>query len=82
MLPIITEEQSSLVYAQVFQDVNSWRKSMIHYLKEQNPQINAAIIEAANSTQLDPKAIALGAYMTYSLIEQSFLEWDDNFGIS
>ncbi len=69
MLPIITEEQASLVFAEIFQDVHSWRKSMIHYLKEENPEINSAIIEAANNTELDPKAVALGAYMTYALLE-------------
>ena len=39
---------------------------MIHYIKDENPEINTAIIEASNKTGLDPKAIALGAYMAYS----------------
>jgi len=69
MLPIITEEQSSLAFAEIFQDVNVWRKKMIHYIKEENPEINTAIIEAANNTDLDPKAVALGSYMTYILLE-------------
>ena len=69
MLPIITEEHSSLAFAEIFQDVNDWRKKMIHYIKEENPEVNTAIIEAANNTDLDPKAVALGAYMTYVLLE-------------
>ncbi len=71
MLPIITEEHSSLAFAEIFQDVHSWRKKMIHYIKEENPEINTAIIEAANNTDLDPKAVALGAYMTYILLEMA-----------
>lgn len=71
MLPIITEEHSSLAFAEIFQDVNAWRKKMIHYIKEENPEINTAIIEAANNTDLDPKAVALGAYMTYTLLESA-----------
>lgn len=71
MLPIITEEHSSLAFAEIFQDVQAWRKKMIHYLKEENPEINTAIIEAANNTDLDPKAVALGAYMTYILLEMA-----------
>ena len=67
MLTVITEEIS----AEVFKDVPVWRKKMIHYLKEENPEINTAIIEAANKTDLDPKAVALGAYMTYLLIERA-----------
>lgn len=74
MLPIITEENSSLIFSEIFQDVNGWRKKMIHYIKDENPEINTAIIEAANHTNLDPKAVALGAYMTYALLEESSRE--------
>ena len=52
---------------------------MIHYIKDENPEINSAIIEAANNTDLDPKAVALGAYMTYILIEMAA---KDDEGIS
>lgn len=74
MLPIITEEHASLAFAEIFQDVHSWRKKMIHYIKDENPEINQAIIEAAQSTDLDPKAVALGAYMTYILLETAIKE--------
>lgn len=76
MLPIITEEHSSLTFAEIFQDVHAWRKKMIHYIKEENPEINSAIIEAANNTDLDPKAVALGAYMTYILLEMAMKDED------
>ena len=69
MLPIVTQEQAALCFAEIFQDVHSWRKKMIHYIKDENPEINAAIIEAAQNTDLDPKAVALGAYMTYIMLE-------------
>lgn len=81
MLPIVTEEQSSLVFAEVFQDVQSWRKKMIHYMKSNNPEVNNAIIEAANNTGLDPKAIALGAYMTYMLLENASNEESETYGV-
>ena len=76
MLPVITEEISAEIFTEVFKDVPTWRKQMIHYLKEENPEINTAIIEAANKTDLDPKAVALGAYMTYLLIERATKEQD------
>ena len=69
MLPLITEDQSSLVFAEVFQDVRMWRKNMIHYIKEENPEVNTSILEAAKNTELDPKAVALGAYMVYRMLE-------------
>ncbi len=80
MLPIVTEEHSSLAFAEIFQDVHSWRKKMIHYIKDENPEINSAIIEAANNTDLDPKAVALGAYMTYILLEMASKEQDSLSG--
>ena len=49
---------------------------MIHYVKEENPEINSAIIEAANNTSLDPNAVALGAYMTYILLEMAAKDED------
>ena len=69
MLPIISEEIAEKAFKEIFKDMPEWRKEMIHYIKEENPEINTAIIEAANKTELDPKAVALGAYMTYLLIE-------------
>lgn len=71
LLPLISEEAREIVFKDMLQDVNAWRKSMIHYIKEENPEVNAAIIEAANNTSLDPKAVALGAYMVYSMLEMA-----------
>ncbi len=76
MLPIITEELSASIYEEVFKNVSYWRKKMVGHLKEENPEINAAILEIAKRTELDPKAVALGAYMTYRLIEAAIEETD------
>ena len=81
MLPIISEEISAQTFSEIFQDMPVWRKMMIHYIKDENPEINSAIIEAANNTDLDPKAIALGAYMSYALIERAMNE-QERFGES
>ncbi|PWL76835.1 hypothetical protein DBY21_06290 [Candidatus Gastranaerophilales bacterium] len=74
MLPIVSEETAAKVFSEIFKDMPEWRKKMIHYIKEENPEINTAIIEAANNTDLDPKAVALGAYMTYTLLELAMKE--------
>ncbi len=76
MLPVISEETTKFAFDEIFGDMPSWRKKMIHYLKDENPEINTAIIEAASRTNLDPKAIALGAYMSYLLIEMAAKEND------
>ena len=70
MLPIITEEITTEIFGEVFQDVHSWRKNMVQYLKEENPEINTAILEVAKYDEgIDLKAVALGAYLSYRLIE-------------
>lgn len=70
MLPIITEEVSTEIFGEVFQDVQAWRKNMVQYLKEENPEINTAILEVAKYDEnIDLKAVALGAYLSYRLIE-------------
>ena len=70
MLPIITEEMSSEIFTEAFQDVQSWRKNMVQYLKEENPEINSAILEVAKHDEsIDLKAVALGAYLSYILLE-------------
>lgn len=70
MLPIITEEMASEIFTEVFQDVQTWRKNMVQYLKEENPEINSAILEVAKYDEgIDLKAVALGAYLSYRLLE-------------
>ena len=70
MLPIITEEMSTEIFTEAFQDVQSWRKRMVQYMKEENPEINTAILEVAKHDEnIDLKAVALGAYLSYRLLE-------------
>lgn len=70
MLPIITEDLSTELFAEVFQDMQSWRKDMVQYLKEENPEINTAILEVAKHDEsVDLKAVAIGAYLSYRLVE-------------
>ena len=79
MLPVISEELATKILAEVFRDMPEWRKRMIHYIKEENPEINTAIIEAANKSDLDPKAVALGAYLSYILLEAATADNDRVF---
>lgn len=70
MLPIITEEMSSEVFTEAFQDVQAWRKNMVQYMKEENPEVNTAILEVAKHDEnIDLKAVALGAYLSYRMLE-------------
>ena len=43
---------------------------MVKYLKEENPEVNSAILEVAKHDEsIDLKAVALGAYLSYRLLE-------------
>lgn len=80
MLPIVNENTVNEVINDVMYDIHAWRKKMIHYIKDENPEINSAIIEIAQKSDLDPKAVATGAYVAYLLLEKA--SNDDNKIIS
>ena len=69
MQPLISPENVENVIKEILSDLSNWRKDMIHYIKDENPELNSAIIEIAQKTDLDPKAVATGAYMAYKLLE-------------
>ena len=69
MQPLISIENVEKLISEIISDIPAWRKEMIHYIKDENPELNSAIIELSQKTGLDPKALATGAYMTYKLLE-------------
>ena len=76
MQPLISAENVEKVINEIMSDIGTWRKDMIHYIKDENPELNSAIIEIAQKTDLDPKAVATGAYMAYKLLENEGGEYD------
>ena len=77
MLPVITENISEDLFKLAFQDVQACRKAMVQYIKDENPEINTAILEVAKYDEnIDLKAVALGAYLAYKLIEIASEEED------
>ena len=69
MQSLITIENVEKTVEEIVGDIAGWRKEMIHYIKDENPELNTAIIEIAQKTDLDPKAVATGAYLAYKLLE-------------
>ena len=69
-LPLITIDNVNEFTEKVLKDVHSWRKEMIHYIKDNNPELNTAIIEIVQKGGFDPKAVATGAYLAYKLLEK------------
>ena len=75
-LPLISIDNVNEFTEEILKDIHSWRKEMIHYIKDQNPELNTAIIELAQKADLDAKALATGAYMTYKLLEKEIEQSD------
>lgn len=78
MQPLISIENVEKLIDEIISDIPTWRKEMIHYIKEENPELNTAIIELSQKTELDPKALATGAYMAYKLLENESNEDDSS----
>ncbi len=70
MLPLISLENVENMVETILADPSNWRKELIHYIKDENPELNTAIIEIAQKGGMDAKAIATGAYMAYKLLEK------------
>ncbi len=80
MQPLITIENVKELLQEILPDLHAWRKGMIHYIKDENPELNTAIIEISQKSGLDPKALATGAYMTYKLLENESDSEENSIG--
>ena len=79
MQPIISQENVDKTIEDILVDISAWRKEMIHYIKDENPELNTAIIEISQKADLDPKALATGAYMAYKLLENEASQEEIDF---
>lgn len=77
-LPLISIDNVEEYTREILKDVHSWRKEMIHYIKDNNPELNTAIIELAQKSGLDAKALATGAYMAFKLLENELFQDNDD----
>jgi len=76
---IISIDDVEKIINEILADLPNWRKQMIHEIKDSNPELNTAIIELSQKTDLDPKALATGAYMAYKLLDNKDSEIFDSF---
>ena len=70
MLPLISIDNVEEMVNLILENPADWRKEMIHYIKEENPELNAAIVELVQKGGFEPKAFATGAYVAYKLLEK------------
>lgn len=70
MLPVVSEEARQEILHLILTAENNWKKEMIHHLKEENPEINALLIDLAQTSQ-DPKKVVLAGYAVYKALEMA-----------
>lgn len=70
MLPVVSEETCALLLQTMQEDEEAWKKSMVHRLKEENPEINTLLLTLAQKSK-DPKSVIMAGYLIYSVIELS-----------
>ncbi len=80
MLPILSENIVSEIISAILADTHVWRKKMVRYLKEENPEVNTILVELASKTDLDPKALATGAYAIYKALELADIDGCESTG--
>jgi hypothetical protein len=65
---VVTEHIRKQLEEVIEQDSESWKRQMIHHLKEENPEINSLLLDIAQKSQ-DPKSVIIAGYMIYKVIE-------------
>lgn len=73
MLPVITEEARKSLEDMVKDGSDQWKKRMVQLLKEENPEINAILLEIAQNSS-DPKNVIMAGYMVYNALEIAFAQ--------
>ena len=51
MQPLISIDNVEELISEIVSDIPAWRKEMIHYIKDENPELNTAIIELSQTTK-------------------------------
>ncbi|MBK8189951.1 MAG: hypothetical protein IPK79_05820 [Vampirovibrionales bacterium] len=69
-MPVVSEETCALLLQTMQEDEEAWKKSMVHRLKEENPEINTLLLTLAQKSK-DPKSVIMAGYLIYSVIELS-----------
>ena len=75
MLPVVTEKIRSALESLFSKDTETWKKGMVHHLKEDNPEINSLLLSLAQGSE-DPKSVITAGYLVYNVLELATKEED------
>lgn len=68
LLPVLSEETRQKLQTTSSENLDQWKRQMIHRIKADNPEINALLLEIAQNSN-DPKSVIYAGYMVYKAIE-------------
>ena len=68
LLPIVTEKTRAAVEEYFQAGDLLWQKQMIQKLKEENPEVNTALLSFAQQSD-DPKSVITAGYLIYKALE-------------
>lgn len=68
MLPVVTEDILTLIRTELDSDSEDWKRALLQRIREDNPEVNTLLLEAAKSSD-DPKSLILGGYLVYCALE-------------
>ncbi|MBY0449149.1 MAG: hypothetical protein K2X01_00805 [Cyanobacteria bacterium] len=75
MLPVVSEANRKALEALLEEDPDAWKKQMIHYIKEENPEVNTILVDLAQRSQ-DPKAVIMAGFFVYQALDLAAREED------
>ncbi len=68
MLPVVTEDIITMLRSEINGENEEWKRALVQRIREDNPEINTLLLEAAKESD-DPKSLILGGYLVYCALE-------------
>jgi hypothetical protein len=80
VLPIVSEPVREQIVELLGTSPAEWKRELLHRLKQNNPEVNALLLELAQGSQ-DPKATILAGFAVYHALELALKEEDSEMGL-
>lgn len=68
MLPVVTAEIRENLEKLIEENLDEWKREMIHHIKEENPELNSLLLNLAQGSP-DAKRVILAGYLVYKSLE-------------
>jgi hypothetical protein len=80
VLPIVSEPVREKIVELLGTNPAEWKRELLNRLKQNNPEVNALLLELAQNSQ-DPKGTILAGFAVYHALELALKEEDSEIGL-